>query len=130
MTFDDNNAQLNAFKYMTGQLDFFSFDPDEVAILYEDLSDSDIPDFKIASRKLNYFGEDYEYYMKYTRLQEVWVNTMCYVNVEYTFLVPAGYDGIVVYISNAANWSEETNRVISDNFDNDTLFFRLRTQTN
>jgi len=129
ITFDDENARDNGFQYMSGQLDFFGFNPDENAVAHDDLRNSDIPGFKIANRKLNFFGEDYEYHIKYTRDENVWVGDTSYVVLEYAFFVPAGYDGIVVYISNAANFSDTGNRVLSDNFDNDTLFFRLRVQT-
>jgi len=130
ITFEDEVALSNGFQYMTGQLDFFGFDPDEIPVVHEDLRDSGIKDFKIASRKLNHFGEEYEYYVKYTLIQSELVGEMWYVVFEYVFLVPAGFDGMVVYISSAANWTSTNNRVLSDNFDSDTLFFRLRTQTN
>jgi len=129
ITFDDENARNHGFQYLTGQVDYYGFDPDEIAVIYEYLRDSDIPDFKIASRKLNFFGEDYEYYMKHTQIQNEWVGDVTYLVIEYAFLVPVGFDGLIVYVSNAANWSEASNRVLSDNFDNDTLFFRLRSPT-
>ena len=129
ITFDDENARSNGFQYMTGQLDYFSFDPDESAVAHDDLRNSDIPGFKIANRKLNFFGEDYEYFTRYTQIEHEWVGDTSFVILEHTFLVPAGYDGIVVYISNAANFSDSGNRVLSDNFDDYTLFFRLRAQT-
>ena len=130
ITFDDEPAQTNGIKRLTGQLDFFGFDPDEEAIEFGELEDSDISGFKKASRELNYFGINYEYYMNHSQIQNVWVGDILYLELEYAFLVPAGYDGIVVYISNAVNWSETRYRTLSDNFDNETLFFRLRAQTN
>ena len=129
ITFDDENARENGFQYMTGQFDYFSFDPDENAIAHDDLPDSETADFKVANRTLNFFGEDYSYYIKYEQIENIWVRETSYVVLEYVFLVPAGYDGIVVYISNAANVTDSGVRKLSDNFDNDTLFFRLRTQT-
>lgn len=130
ITFDDENARTHGFTYLIGQLDFFGFDPDEIVIPHNELRDSDIPDFKIANRMLNYFGNEYEYFIKYTLIQKMQVGNIWYLEFEYAFLVPAGYDGMVVYISSSANWSDADNRTISDNFDDDTLFFRLRTQTN
>lgn len=130
MTFDDENAQTLGFKYMTGQLDFFGFNPDENAIFHDNLRESDIEGFKVGNAKLNFFGEDYEYYIKHTQIQNERIGNVSYVMLEYAFLVPAGYDGMVIYISNAANWTEGRSRVLSDNFDDNTLFFRLRTQTN
>ena len=130
INFEDENARTSGFQYLTGQLDFFGFDPNEAAVIFNELADSDIPGFKIAGSTLNYFGEDYEYYMKHTQVQNEWVGNKSYIVFEYTFLAPAGYDGLVVYISNAANWSDAAGRVLSDNFDSDTLFFRLRAQTN
>jgi len=130
ITFDDENARENGFQYMTGQLDYFGFDPDEKVIAHDDLPDSETPDFKIANRTLNFFGEDYRYFIKYEQVENIWVRETSYVVLEYVFLVPAGYDGIVVYISSAVNFSDSADRKLSDNFDNDTLFFRLRTQTN
>jgi hypothetical protein len=129
ITFEEDNAREHGFQFMTGQLDFFGFDPNEAAIGHEDLRDSDIDGFKVASRTLNYFGEDFEYFIRYRLILSELVGDIWYVVFEYAFLVPAGYDGIIVYISNAKNWSESTSRVISDNFDYDTLFFRLRRQT-
>jgi len=130
ITFEEDNAREHGFQFMTGQLDFFGFDPNEIAVSHEDLRDSDIDDFKIASRTLNYFGEDFEYFIRYNLILSELVGDIWFVVFEYAFLVPAGYDGILVYISNAANWSEGNQRVISENFDYDTLFFRLRRQTN
>jgi len=130
ITFDDENSRVHGFTYITGQLDYFGFNPNEDAIAHTDLPDSDIKGFKIANRKLNFFAEDYEYYIRHQQFQNEWVGDISYVVLEYAFLVPAGYDGIVVYISNAANWSDSTSRVLSDNFDSDTLFFRLRLQSN
>ena len=129
ITFGDENARESGFRYMTGQLDYFDFDPNESAVAHDDLPDSDVPDFKIANRKINFFDVDYEYFIKYTQVENVWVGDTSYIVLEYTFLVPVGYDGMVVYLSNAANFTEADNRVLSDNFDNDTLFFRLRVQT-
>ena len=130
VTFDDENALANGFQYMTGQLDYFVFDPEERAIIHEELRDSNIENFKIASRKLNYFGEEYEYYVKYSQVQSELIDETWYVVFEYVFLVPAGYDGIIVYVSSAATWTSASNRVLADNFNRDTLFFRLRAQTN
>jgi len=130
ITSDDENARRNGLQSMTGHIDYFDFDPKEEAVIHNDLLDSSIPDFKIANRTLNFFDEEYQYYIKHTRVQDVWAGRTLYLVIEYTFLVPAGYDGIVVYLSNAANWTEGRNRVVSDNFDNDTLFFRLRNQSN
>ena len=130
ITTEDEVARVNGFQSMTGHVDYFGFDPNEAAIIHNDLRDSHIDDFKIASRTLNFFGEEYPYYIKHTRVQDVWVSRILYLVIEYTFLVPAGYDGIVIYLSNAGNWTDESHRVISDNFDNDTLFFRLRAQSN
>ena len=130
ITFEDENSQVNGYQYMTGQTDYFIYDPDEPAVSYDDFRDSNIPGFKIVNRKLNYYGEDYVYYIKHSQVQNEWVGGISYVVLEYAFLIPAGYDGVVVYITNAANWSDENNRVLSDNFDNDTLFFRLRMQSN
>jgi len=128
--FDDENARDYGFTYITGHLDFFGFDPNENAIAHSDLRESDIAGFKIGNSKLNYFGEDYEYYLMHTQFQNEWIGDISYIVLEYVFLVPGGYDGMVVYIANAANWSDNENRVLSDNFDSDTLFFRLRVQSN
>jgi len=129
ITFEEDNAREHGFQFMTGQLDFFGYDPAETAISHEDLSDSDIDGFKIASRTLNHFGKDVPYFIRYRLILSELVGDIWYVVFEYAFLAPAGYDGIIVYISNAANWSDASNRAISDNFDYDTLFFRLRRQT-
>jgi len=130
VTFDDENARTSGIQRLSGQTDFFDFDPDEPAIEQDNLRDSDIPDFKTASRKLNFYGEYYEYYVKHTTVQIVWVGDVLHLTIEYSFLVPAGYDGIIIYFSNASNFEDISGRVISDNFDSETLFFRLRTQTN
>ncbi|MCL2820500.1 MAG: hypothetical protein FWD38_06680 [Oscillospiraceae bacterium] len=129
ITFDDENSRIHGFTYITGQLDYFGFDPNERSVAHNELRDSDTPGFKIANRELNYFGENYEYYIKHTQFQNEWVGDISYVVLEYAFLVPVGFDGMVVYISSAANWSDSGTRVLSDNFDDDTLFFRLRTQS-
>ena len=126
--FDDENAVANGYRYMTGQVDFYCMDPDEIPVPYENLRDSDIPGFRIAYRTINYYGEDYEYYLKYELIQNEWIGDIAYVLREHVFLVPAGYDGIVLYLSNAGNWMDHGS-TLSDNFDNDTLFFRLVTQT-
>ena len=130
LTFSNEEAGPTGFRYMTGQLDFYGFDPDEAAVAHDDLPESDIPGFMVVNRKLNFFGKEYEYYVKYALIQSEQIGNMWYVVFEHTFLVPAGYDGIVVYVSNAGNWSSANNRVLSDNFDRETLFFRLRAQTN
>jgi hypothetical protein len=129
ITFEEENALEHGFLFMAGQLDFFGFNPNEAAIGHENLGNSNIDGFKVANRTLNYFGEDFEYFIRYSLILSELVGDIWYVVFEYAFLVPAGYDGIIVYISNANNWSEATRRVISDNFDDDTLFFRLRRQT-
>jgi len=126
----DENARVNGFRVMTGQLDYYNFDPYEPAILYSDFRDAEIEGFKISNHTLNYFNKEYEYYIKHSRIQNQWVDDLLYLIIEYTILVPAGYDGIVIYASNAGNWSLASNRVITDNFDSETLFFRLKTQTN
>jgi len=130
VTFEDENAKANGFQYLTGQLDFFGYNPDEGLVAYDELNDSDIPEFKVVNRLLNFYGEDFPYYMKHEQIQNEWIGELSYIVLEYSFLVPAGYDGIVIYLSNAANWSDVQSTVLSDNFDKDTLFFRLRTQTN
>jgi len=130
ITVVDENAETNGFQFMTGHLDYFGFDPNERVVVNDELRDSEISGFKTADKMLNYFDEDYEYYVKYTLIQSELVGDTWYVVFEYAFLVPAGYDGIVVYISNASNWSSASNRVLADNFDSETLFFRLRIQTN
>ena len=129
ITFDDENAETNGYQYMTGQLDFYGMDPDEFPVSYEDLEDSDIDGFKTADRMLNYYGEDYKYYMKYELVQNEWIGNIAYVVREYIYLIPAGYDGIIIYLSNAGIWTEDASRSIRDNFDKDTLFFRLFSQT-
>ena len=129
ITFEDENASINGFKYLTGQLDYYGFDPDERVIAHDDLEDSDFEDFKVANRRLNFYGEYYDYFLKHTQVENVWVGDTSYVVLEYIFLVPVGYNGIIIYISNAANFSNSDSRVLSDNFDSDTLFFRLRMQT-
>jgi len=129
ITSEDENARRNGLQTMTGHIDYFTFDPKEEAVIHSDLHDSSIPDFKVAGRTLNFFGEDYQYYIKHSRVQDVWAGSILYLVIEYTFLVPIGYDGIIVYLSNAGTWTESRNRVISDNFDDDTLFFRLTTRT-
>jgi hypothetical protein len=129
ITFRDDDTARTGFRYMTGQLDFFGFDPQERAIAHEELSESSIPGFRTAYSKLNFFGTEYDYFIRYSQIQSQLLGDTWYVVFEYTFLVPAGYDGMVVYVSNAGNWTNVSNRVLSDNFDRDTLFFRLRAQT-
>jgi len=129
ITFDDENAETKGYQYMTGQLDFYGMDPDEFPVPYDDLKDSEIDGFKTAGRKLNYYGEDYEYYLKYELVQNEWVGNIAYLVREYIYLIPAGYDGIIIYLSNAGIWTEDQGRSIRDNFDKDTLFFRLFSQT-
>jgi len=130
ITFEDENAQVNGYRYMTGQTDYFVYDPDEPAVSYDDFPESGITGFKVVNRKLDYYGELYEYYIKHSQVQNEWVGGISYVVLEYAFLIPAGYDGIVVYITNAANWSDTAGIKLSDIFDSDTLFFRLRLQSN
>ena len=129
ITFDDENAETNGYQYMTGQLDFYGMDPDEFPVSYDDLKDSDITGFKTADRMLNYYGEDHKYYLKYELVQNEWIGNIAYLVREYMYLIPAGYDGIVIYLSNAGIWTQDENRTIRDNFDKDTLFFRLFSQT-
>jgi len=129
ITFNDEEAGTTGFRYMSGHLDYFVFDPNESALAHDELVESDIPGFRTANRKLNFFGKEYDYFIKYSQIQSELIGNTWYVIFEYSFLAPAGYDGIVVYISNAATWSNASNRVLADNFDRDTLFFRLRTQT-
>ena len=130
ITFDDEEASATGFRYMNGQFDYFGYDPNESAVAHDELRESSIPDFRIANRRLNFYGREYEYFVKYSQIKSDQIAGTWYVVFEYTFLVPIGYDGIIVYVSNAANWTSASNRVLSDNFDSDTLFFRLRTQTN
>ena len=130
ITFDDEQAGSTGFRYMTGQFDYFGFDPNERAIAHDELPESGIPEFRVANRRLNFHGREYEYFVKYSQIKSDQIAGTWYVVFEYVFLVPRGYDGIIVYVSNAANWTSASNRVLSDNFDSDTLFFRLRTQTN
>ena len=129
ITFDDENAETKGYQYMTGQLDFYGMDPDEFPVSYDDLKDSETEGFKTAGRMLNYYGEDYEYYMKYELIQNEWIGGIAYVVREYIYLIPAGYDGMIIYLSNAGIWTDDQSRSIRDNFDKDTLFFRLFSQT-
>jgi len=129
LIFDDEYAAVNGYRYMAGHIDFYNFDPDEVLIPHEDLRDSEFPEFKTVNRPLNFYGEDYEYYVKYVLVQNEWIGGIAYLVRDFLFLVPTNSDGIVIYLSNAGNWTNEAGRTVSDIFDNDSLFFRLDTRS-
>ena len=128
--FDDDNAAKSGYKYIMGQIDFFGMDSEEIPVAFDDLPDSEIQGFKIAGSLLNYYGVDYEYFIKYELVQNEWIGKIAYIVRDFIYLVPAGYDGIVVYLSNAANWTDDESKTVSDIFDDDSLFFRLALQTN
>lgn len=127
LTFDDENAISHGFAYLSGQFDYYTVDTNETAIMFDNLRDSDIPGFKIANTQINFYGEYFDYHFRYESISVDWIESVAHVVFEYVFLVPIGFDGIIVYLSSTENWSATAGRVLSDNFDENTLFFRLRT---
>jgi len=125
MTFSDANARSHGIWNWYGNLDYYSFDPDGKVYDYADLPESGIMgNLGIGGSKLNYYGDDYEYYVKWIMVQNEWIGRTFHLMYEFIYLVPKGYDGIVVYISDSFNYSDGMS--IKEAFDQDTLFFRLR----
>ena len=126
ITFEDEYARSYGFRYLSGQLDYYYMDLEEPVLPFDAMRESDFPGFKVAARTLNFYGREYDYFLKHSEIQREWVGDVVHLVFEYIFLVPVGYSGIVVYLSNAANWSDAPGRALSDNLDEYTLFFRLR----
>lgn len=125
MIFDDEYAREYGSMYIIGHVDYYSMNLNDPSLPFDLLVESDIEGFRISNRTLNINGEERNYFLKYEEIMNTWVDGVAHVTREYTFLVPTGYDGIIIYLSNAANWTESGNRVISDDIDENTLFFRL-----
>lgn len=129
MIFDDEAAASYGYKYVIGHVDYYSMSLTDPSVPFEYLLESNYEGFKISNRTINFHGQEREYFVRYEEIRSAWAEGVAYVEREYTFLVPAGYDGIVIYLSSAANWTEYESRIMSDNIDENTLFFRLTTQT-
>ena len=124
MTFDDESAAELGYRYIIGHVDFYNMSLDDPALPTELLSESGIPGFMISNRTLNFHGVEREYFVRHDEISTTWDNGVAVAVREYTFLVPAGYDGIVLFLSSAATWVDG-DRVIGDNINEGTLFFRL-----
>jgi len=129
MLFDDESAREHGYMYIIGHVDYYSMNLNDPSLPFDELAESDIEGFRISNRTLNLNGEEREYFIRYEEIMSTWVDGVAHVMREYTFIVPIGYDGMVIYLSNAANWRAGGNRILSDNIDNNTLFFRLVGQT-
>jgi len=128
MIFDDEEAVEYGYMYIIGHVDYYSMNLNEQSVSFVNLPESDIPGFRTSNRTINLNGEEREYFIRYEEISTAWVDGVAHVVREYTFLVPRGYDGIIVYLSSAALWTDHS-RVVGDNIDENTLFFRLVAQT-
>ena len=128
LIFDDEEANQYGYGYIIGHVDYYTINLNEQSVAHLQLPESDIPGFRTSNRTINLNGEEREYFIRYEEISTAWVDGAAHVIREYTFLVPIGYDGIVVYLSSAALWTDHS-RIISDNIDENTLFFRLVAQT-
>jgi len=124
MTFDDESAAELGYRYILGHVDFYNMNLDDPALPINLLSESGIPGFMISNRTLNFHGVEREYFVKYDEIMTTWEDGSAVAIRELTFLIPTGYNGIILYLSSAANWADD-DRVIGDNINESTLFFRL-----
>ena len=82
----------------------------------------------IPTNTVNYYGKDYEVVKKTKILQ----NTATIMEFEIGYLVPKGYDGVILVFFNDYNnmiidyENPETKAVFDDILDGDTLFFKLK----
>ena len=124
MTFDDESAAESGFRYIFGHIDFYNMSMNDPSLPIALLSESGIPGFMISNRTLNFHGIEREYFVRYDEISTTWENGVAVAIREYTFLVPIGYDGVVIYLSSGANLAA-ADRVMGDNINDNTLFFRL-----
>jgi hypothetical protein len=129
--FSDSAAHRDGARWIIGSFDFYNYDPMEELVPYDDMEDSNIDGFKVW-RTVNYFGEDFEVYLHANTINQGWHRWHgghdLVIDEEYTYLMPIGYDGIVVYITNGRHIDRFLSgeaKTVGDFFDNDTLFLQL-----
>ena len=133
MTFTDDNAWRNGAWSIYSWFCYYLFDPgNPVSVSYSELHAADIPGLyfpglRVANETVNYRGVDYPFYISANWAQSTWAGRTLTQSVDLVFLVPEGYDGIVVSLFNYSNlYSVGAGQAIGDLHDIDSLFFRLR----
>jgi len=133
VTYDDDNAWRYGAWTIYSWFDYYQFDPSApVGKLYNELPDAripgvDLPGLRVGGDPVNFYGIDYEYYLSAEWIRNEWVGRTLYQVVELVFLVPAGYDGLVVAFFNYSNLDSDSGGLTkADYYDEDSLFFRLK----
>ena len=108
-------------------LDYYDFDLDDTANDFEEIGSDEAEE----SYTVNFYGVDYEVECYSDTLRGEWVgnspNAVYNLEMEYSFLVPVGYDGVLIAVYNAGNFTEGADEVpLEDLLDQDTLWFRLK----
>lgn len=118
MVFSDDNAYKHGITASISTDDYYDIKGHDYSI--ETLSD----DF--SSFTANWKGTDYtECRKKLTQKWEGWKKSSNTLNCKAEFLVPTGYDGMVISVRDSAN-SWDDGEHIYDVADENTLFFRLK----
>jgi hypothetical protein len=124
LTFSDNNAGNYGVSHMWSFKDYYNCDFTRELIVSNEKDESDIAGFYISDAGLNFYGEDIDLYY-HEDFNFWWSGRVLNGTQDWTFLVPIGYDGIVVIFQNGKYISLE-DATIADALDDNTLFFRLR----
>lgn len=120
-TFSDNNAINNGCKWRCADADYYD-DSLHQESMY---TISTIVDEMTKAFECNYHGTIFDCIRKRVVTKPGWVDTKYCVQYTYAYLVPIGYDGIVVIANNPAiDWPNEAH--IYDISGEDTFMFRLK----
>jgi len=125
VTFSDSVAQSNGARWTYSNLDFYTFDPAAAIVYYSDLKDSEIPGFTVGSKPINYYGIDWDIHISFDA-NSAWSGNSLNLTLNYTFMVPVDYDGVIITFTNSALILDKDNLKTGDLLDDDSLFFRLR----
>lgn len=120
--FSGDDIWVNGLLYTEITVDYYSFDLNE-SIVFD------------GSHKptINYYGEDYKVEDDYKDIRSDWIEKgkQFIREVEISYCVPIGYDGLIIAFVNSANYKgNETEDssvpgLVSDLIDADSVFFRL-----
>ncbi|MDR2167709.1 MAG: hypothetical protein LBE35_07675 [Clostridiales bacterium] len=117
-TFGDNNAWQHGARWHSRMGCYFDFDLLE-AREHEGYG---------TGWTINFYGEEREILFDSEAVQSEWIGQTFHRITDFMVRVPIGYDGLLLYYFNAANWDGiETGDyiTIADITDEDTLWFRL-----
>lgn len=120
--YSDMNAINHGMKFTSIVEDYYTIDGENVKITVPSGANTTV---------INYYGEDIA--INYTEevISAEWRNSVFYLVSEAAFLVPVGYDGILIACYNPANniryvtGDDNLPLILSELIDADTIWFRL-----